>query len=249
MSRQAAQAWLCSKLGINLPYYSMGRVDSYDLFGPNELILFAFYEHNRDRYKRVLDIGANLGLHSILMAKLGWDVHCYEPDATDKYGEGIYDQLEENIKANCGKSGPLPYNAAVSDRDGEAKFIRVLDNLTGSCLAGGVKQPFGPMETITVRTVDCRPLFDWADLAKIDVEGHESVLLLTLTKDQLSHLDLICELRGQKEAAKVLQHVHNIGGEIYTQKNDWKPAQCMSDMPVRHTEGSIFISSRWGPFG
>ncbi len=49
MSRREAQSWLCSKLGVFLPYYSMGKVDSYDLFGPNELVLFAFYEKNKAR--------------------------------------------------------------------------------------------------------------------------------------------------------------------------------------------------------
>lgn len=245
MSRRAAQAWLCSKLGINLPYYSMGKVDTYDLFGPNELILFAFYEHNRERYRKVLDIGANVGLHTMLMMDLGWEVRAFEPD------QSIFLRCKENVEHK--KWSLPPWNVArlsqcaVSDCDGEAQFVRVLDNLTGSHIEG-YKQSYGPRETITVKTVDCRPLFDWADLAKIDVEGHESVLLKCLTREHLSHLDLICELRGQEEAAAVLAHISDLGGEIYTQKTDWKPARSMAAMPTKHQEGSIFISSRGGPW-
>lgn len=248
MSRERAQKWLTESLGINFPYYSMGKVDSLNLFDPNELILFAFYKHNRDRYRKVLDIGANLGLHSILMEHLGWDVRAFEPDRE------IFKRCEANvaehrvIRDSFGLAYvSLPVCAAVSDHDGEAQFVRVLNNLTGSHIEG-FKESFGPRETITVPVVDCRPLFDWADLAKLDVEGHEGVLLRTLTADHLTHLDLICELRGHKEAALVMDHIRGIGGEIYTQKNDWQPARCMADMPVKHQEGSIFISSRGGPW-
>src|SRR4051812_458821 len=104
------------------------------------------------------------------------------------------------------------------------------------------------MAFIIVPVVDCRPLFDWADLAKLDVEGHEGVLLNCVTADHLTHLDLICELRGQKEAGQVLDHFSSMDCPIYTQKNDWKPARCMSDMPTKHQEGSIFLSKRGGPW-
>lgn len=232
-------------MGLAFPYVSMGKVDSLDLFGQNELMIFAFYQHNRGRYKKVLDIGANLGLHSILMRRLGWEIKAFEPD------EKIYSLCRENLERGY---YPEPLKsvsvtrAAVSDRDGEAQFVRVLQNLTGSHIEG-YKESYGPRETITVQTVDCRPLFDWADLAKLDVEGHETVLLQCVTDEHLQHLDLICELRGHKEAAQVLKHFGRLDTPIYTQKNDWKPAQCMSDMPVKHQEGSIFISRRGGPFG
>lgn len=241
MSRPKAQEWLCKHLGINFPYVSMGKVDSLDLFGQNELMIFAFYEHNKARYKNVLDIGANLGLHSILMERLGWNAMAFEPDPE------IAEHLRRNLSAN-GIDFAKTRQAAVSDRDGAAQFIRVMNNLTGSCLVGSAKEPFGPLETITVRTIGCAELFDWANLAKIDVEGHESVLLQCVTGAHLEHLDLICELRGTKEAASVLQHFGKMDCPIYTQKNDWKPATSMADMPTKHQEGSIFISKRGGPW-
>jgi FkbM family methyltransferase len=240
--RDKAQEWLCQQLGIKFPYVSMGKVDSLDLFGANELIIFAFYEHNRLRYRRALDIGANLGLHSILMRRLGWLVKAYEPD------EEIWRMAMNNVVANSPKPQiGLFERAAVSDRDGEAQFVRVLQNLTGSHLEG-FKDSYGPRETVKVPVVDCRPLFDWADLAKLDVEGHEGVLLRCVTDEHLKHLDLICELRGEEQALSVLEHFRKLDTPVYTQKNDWRPARTILDMPTKHQEGSIFISRRGGPF-
>src|SRR5437016_1885028 len=56
---------------LTLPYRRMGAIDSIDLFGLDELIIFSFYWANRKRYRRTVDIGANIGVHSILMARCG----------------------------------------------------------------------------------------------------------------------------------------------------------------------------------
>src|SRR6185437_16219991 len=47
---------------LTFPYEAMGAVDSLSLFDLDELILFSFYSCNRRRYRRVADIGANIGL-------------------------------------------------------------------------------------------------------------------------------------------------------------------------------------------
>ena len=65
---------------LSLPYFEMGAVTSLDLFGLDELILFAFYNANRERYRRVVDFGTNLGLHTIVLARCGFDVRSFEPD-------------------------------------------------------------------------------------------------------------------------------------------------------------------------
>src|SRR3990167_659792 len=66
---------------IVFPLVKMVAVSSVDIFSSiNELIIFAFYWVNRHRYKKVADIGANIGLHTILMSRLGWNVKAFEPD-------------------------------------------------------------------------------------------------------------------------------------------------------------------------
>src|SRR6516164_11427791 len=65
---------------LSFPYFAMGAVDSLSLFDLDELILFSFYWHNCGRYRRALDVGANIGLHSIILSRCGFEVLCYEPD-------------------------------------------------------------------------------------------------------------------------------------------------------------------------
>ena len=42
--------------------------------------IFLFYFLKRFNYRHVADIGANIGLHSILLSKFGFKVDSYEPD-------------------------------------------------------------------------------------------------------------------------------------------------------------------------
>ena len=221
---------------FSLPYTKMGTIDSLDLFGLDELIIFAFYNANRGRYRRVLDIGANLGLHSIIMARCGFFVKAFEPDPWH------YRILVENLNAS-GVSTVEPVGAAVSTRDGEAKFVRLLDNLTGSHLAGS-KDSYGPKEYISVPTRAVGPLFAWADFAKIDAEGHEKELLLTTTLQGMQKLDIIVEIGNAANAEAVFKHFQSTGVGMFAQKIGWDRVKTVSQVPTSHREGSLFISTK-----
>jgi FkbM family methyltransferase len=104
-------------------------------------------------------------------------VRAFEPDPWH------YGILAENLTAN-GASTVNAVAAAVSTKDGEAQFIRVLGNTTGSHLAG-FKDSYGERECFTVPTCAIGPLFSWADFAKSDAEGHEKQLLLTATRESM----------------------------------------------------------------
>ena len=79
---------------ISFPDLKMGTIDSLDLFGLDEVIIFSYYYNNRHRYKKVSDIGANIGLHSLLMSKCGYQVEAYEPDPRH------IEIIENNFKLN-----------------------------------------------------------------------------------------------------------------------------------------------------
>ncbi len=243
--RDKAQAILCESLGpfgkIHFPYVKMGKIDSYHLFGlDTEMVIFALYWANKHRWKKVLDIGANLGLHSILMNKLGWTVKAFEPDFQH------YQYLIANLERNQCKN-VKPHLAAVHTSTGEANFVRVLDNLTGNHIEG-YKNSYGPRETVIVPTVDCRELFNWADFAKIDCEGNEADLLLTTTDIQMKHLDIIAEVRDYKNAAFIYEHFRRIGVPMWSQKNHWNEVENVTQMPHVNREGSLFIGHQ-APFG
>lgn len=223
---------------ISLPYTKMGAIDSLDLFGLDELIIFAFYYANRARYRNVIDIGANLGLHSTIMARCGFVVKAFEPDPWH------YGILSDNLTAN-GATTVTAFREAVSTSDGEAQFVRVLGNTTGSHLAGA-KDSYGEKEQFTVPIRAVQPLFEWADLAKIDAEGHEKELLLTTTHEIMQKLDIMVEIGNPENATAVFEHFRSIGIEMYAQKSRWDRVQQVTDVPTSHREGSLFISAKAG---
>ena len=65
---------------MRFSYFEMGAINSLDLFGLDELIIFSFYWQNRNIYTSVADIGANIGLHSVILGHMGYSVTSFEPD-------------------------------------------------------------------------------------------------------------------------------------------------------------------------
>ena len=208
--------------GLNIPFVSFGNVTSDDLFCDKEQAIFDFYEAagKAKRYTRALDIGANIGVHSILMARQGWDVRAFEPDP--QHAEAFL--WQHRLRNDVPLGGfPRLEIAAVSDKRGalagSALYVRVYGNTTGNHLKGD-KQPYGDIEEFEVPVVDCRPLFDWADFAKIDCEGHEARLLLTVKPDQ--QCEFMVEIGNQANAKAIYGHFHGWRG-MWAQKTGWKP--------------------------
>lgn len=222
---------------IVFPYHKMGAVDSLNLFDIDELIIFSFYWVNRMRYSRVLDVGANLGLHSIVLSRCGFEVQAFEPDPRH------FAILEENLARN-GCANVRPSCAAVSSRTGMHEFVRVLGNTTGSHLSGAKPNPYGELERFPVRVESIVPLLNWAELMKLDAEGHEAEILRATTPDQWRRTDAIVEVGSQENAAAIFDHFGGRGVHLFSQKNNWRRVKEIADMPVSHLDGSLFITSR-----
>jgi FkbM family methyltransferase len=139
---------------LQLGYHRMGAIDSVDLFGIDELLVFAYYYANRNRYRKTLDLGANLGLHSIIMSRCGYEVTAFEPDPIHQ--EWLLTNLASNNITNVKLE-----RAAVSDRDGEAEFVRVVGNTTGSHLAGAKASPYGELNRFAVKVRDIPSMRSW----------------------------------------------------------------------------------------
>lgn len=221
---------------LSLPYTKMGAIDSIDLFGLDELIIFSFYHANRGRYRRAIDIGGNLGLHSFVLSRCGFEVRTFEPDPWH------FELLSKNMAAN-NASSVTSVQAAVSTQEGQAQFVRVLGNTTGSHLAGA-KDSYGAKEFFTVQTKAIAPLLEWADLAKIDAEGHEKELILAATPAILAKTDIMVEVGSSENAAAIFEHCRKIGVNMFAQKIGWKPAASAADLPISHRDGSLFISAK-----
>lgn len=226
--------------GLTIPHVDFGGgITSDNLFDEKEQALFDFYEASKDRYRKALDIGANIGVHSMLMARQGWEVRAFEPDVVH------YARMACNLVNNDPDSHwyvRSPHPMAVSDHDGEETFVRVKGNTTGSHLKGD-KQPYGETEEFTVNVVDCRPLFAWADFCKMDCEGHEAKLLLTLTPE--SRCEFMVEVGNHANANAIYKHIKTLPQyRMFAQRTGWQEVKDVTAMPTHHSHGALFIGAK-----
>jgi FkbM family methyltransferase len=228
---------------LNFPYHSMGDIDSLNLFEIDELILFGFYWANRNRYKNVLDIGANLGLHSILLSKCGFEVTSYEPDPTH------FKILKENLSLNRADT-VHPINKAVSLEDGEAEFVRVLGNTTGSHLSGAKQNPYGDLERFNVKLAGIRPLMKGIDFVKLDIEAHEKEVIVVTEYEDWKNTDGMLSVHDESNAKVLFDHFNDLGIKMFSQKVNWGLAKRLEDVPINHHEGTLFVTAKdimpWG---
>ena len=134
------------------------------------------------------------------------------------------------------------FQQAVSSRSREAEFVRVLGNTTSSHLAGSKSHPYGELETYVVDTEAIGPLMAWADLMKLDVEGHEKEILLSTARADWSHTDALVEVENERHAALIYEHFERMGVSLFSQKTNWQRVSRASAMPESYREGSLFIS-------
>ncbi len=219
-------------------YHKMGAIDSLDLFNLDELIIFSFYWTNRKRYRRVLDMGANIGLHSIILNRCGFDVFAFEPDPQH------LKILRRNLILNECRNIRV-CDAAVSDKNGVQEFVRVLGNTTSNHLAGSKLKPYGDLERFSVKTQAIKPLMHGADLMKIDVEGHERQILLATNADDWVDTDALVEVESKINAIRIYEHFINLKGvRLFSQKIGWQRIRMVYDMPMSYHEGTMFITCK-----
>lgn len=219
------------------PYYKMGAIDSLNLFDLDELIIFSFYWMNRNRYHRVIDAGANIGLHSIILSKCDYEVRAFEPEPRH------FERLEMNIALNhC--SNIKIFNAAVSINRGEMEFIRVLGNTTASHLAGSKANPYGDLDRFPVKVESIEPLMTWADLVKLDVEGHEKEILLATNRKHWLNTDAMIEIENESNAIAIYEHFSALGINLFSQKINWQIVEDVHGMPISYHDGSLFVTCK-----
>lgn len=220
------------------PYTKMGAIDTLDLFGLDELIIFSFYWTNRARYRQAADIGANLGLHSLLMAQCGWHIKAYEPDPHHA------SLLRRNISHNA-KTGHVELiEAAVSDKPGTLEFVRVLGNTTSSHLAGAKSSAYGQLEKFPVRVETIAAIMPAVDFVKMDAEGQEKIIILGTTAAHWSKTDMMVEVGSIENAHAIFDHLSALGVNAFAQKLGWGRVTSRDDMPTTYKDGSLFISAK-----
>ena len=117
---------------------------------------------NVEKNDVVVDIGANIGYYTLLMAKLNSHVHSYEPEFAN------FQLLKKNVIHNNFLSNVKLYNKAVSNFNGKSKlflseFAPSLHKLDHD------RYRTGKFVEVEVTKIN----HDKIDFAKIDVEGAE----------------------------------------------------------------------------
>lgn len=125
-----------------------------------------------------IDVGANYGIHTLLMAKLVGEsgaVIAFEPSPD------LFSELETNLQRN-GLRNVTVMQMAVSDSAGDAEFYLGDSSATGRLrsLESTPAEDRGPTIKVTATSLDLlasKGDIPLPDLIKIDVEGAESRVL------------------------------------------------------------------------
>lgn len=119
----------------------------------------------------VLDIGANMGIFSLLAAKKGGRVHAFEPQPK------MTSILVKNIHLNSAQEIIIPHQLAVGSTDGLIALYEMPNNHLGASIT--------IHRSNTAHMVDCVTLDAWfeksglkrVDFIKADIEGAERLML------------------------------------------------------------------------
>lgn len=222
---------------FNLTFFKMGKINSYHLLGLDEIIIFLFYKKlRRLKFKKFADLGANIGMHSIILGMLGAEVKAYEPDPVHA------NQFLKNIKINRLKNIKL-FQKAVDTKEGNVKFTKIMNNTTGSFIGNSKIKTYGPIKQFTVEAVKFSNILKWAEVIKMDVEGLEDKLINQINKKNLKKKIIILEIGSKKNAKIIFNHCKKNKISIFSQKIGWKKSINFKDIPISYKEGSAIISS------
>ncbi len=124
----------------------------------------------------VVDVGAHIGLYTLLAAASGARVFALEPDPANRA------LLEANLRMNGWRDAHV-FPVAASDRVGSAS-LRCADGINRGTSSLAAVQPetssSSPCEIVPTETLDrlLAPFqLDRIDWLKVDVEGHEAAVL------------------------------------------------------------------------
>jgi FkbM family methyltransferase len=120
---------------------------------------------------QILDVGANIGLYTLLLARLTEDsgrVFAFEPEPN------LFSVLCENCAANEAVN-VTPFQCAAGDANGRATFQRATFN-SGDNRLGAGKPGAQPIEVEVARLDDVLPV-QTVQFIKLDVQGHEVAAL------------------------------------------------------------------------
>ena len=221
---------------LNWPKFNLGNLNSYCWFQLSEMILHYYYFINKDKYKFAIDIGSNVGIDAILMAKNGFSTYAYEPDPD------LFDKMKKNLELNNCNNLTI-FNKGVSDTKGTLSFIKVLGNENANHIEG-TRTFYGDFRRIKVDVIPFSDIDIIPDIMKINVEGHEKVIVPTIPKNIWESSDTFIEVHDEENAQILWNFFKTIKINVFSQKIRWKQVKSLNDMPFSNKEGYIFVTKK-----
>jgi len=223
---------------IKLPFFSFGNIKSYQLWDYEDLMLFGYYVHKKNYYDLIYDLGSNIGLHSIILSKIGYPkILSFEPDIKH------FNRQKKNIEINKCRNIEV-FNKAVFNRNGIINFNRIIGNTTSSHIENLKKKPYGKIEKVKVKCVNFLNILKPKKkiLLKIDIEAAESNILRQTKKKHWKYMDAFLEISDQDSSKKIFQHMKRNKVKIFSHKIGWRQVKKLVEMPNSYKEGMVFIS-------
>jgi hypothetical protein len=198
---------------ISYPFYRYKNLTSLDLLSAEDIFLFSRYVRKFDYIKNFIDIGSNIGLHSVVARKIGYSVISFEPDSQTfasskeflsmnnvEFHAYVSDEISLDMLIENPNSLSL-FQAAVSDFDGQSKFTKILDNPTGNHLSGRKQNVYGDTMEQIVRVVPINQITS-PTIIKVDAEGEDAIILESVLKSKtLSGIIYLCDWRDETRQA------------------------------------------------
>lgn len=186
------------------------RLYLYGEFERNELDICRKYIN---RTSVVIDIGANIGLHTIFFAKLATEglVISFEPQRS------IFSVLTENVR---GLANVVPLNLAISSAPRIAEFYVASDDAYSSLKDTLRKSIVSKIKVMTLPLDAFFDAFDNLDLIKIDVEGYEHEVLLSMKKILERHkpvlfIEIYAGINSNLDPDKTVKFLKDLGYLAY----------------------------------
>jgi FkbM family methyltransferase len=151
-----------------------GFIHVFGVYEQEELdVLFSFLEPLHDVFRADigLDIGANIGNHSLYFSRIFDEVHCFEPDPSTFYLLQFNVSFRKKIEA---------FNIGLGDEKGTFKLSEMPNNMGESLIVTDQSEADAGANCIDVQ-VDRLDNLDYHDkkicFIKMDVEGFEPKVL------------------------------------------------------------------------
>jgi FkbM family methyltransferase len=194
----------------------------------------------------VIDIGANVGYHSLLagqcVGKTGMVVS-FEPS------DYVFAQLDANVKRN--RMSQITLNRfAVSDKKGEVDFYFAGENVQGnsSIIPSQTSTKHEKVQCVSFDEIRSMVSLEKVKVIKIDVEGAEEYVMRGLHRNvELLHEDCVIFVEISPENAnqglRIVNPFLEKGFSVKLIKNEYSPSFYWSEEPVQFRDVK-FIDGR-----